>query len=114
MTPSLVVRHPSGYKPERRYAYEVVLREFLGLEATLVRENRHDVELTLTGDATGGPVTVANVLFATAEDAWLTSASVPSEPLARCRDVDPSQPFPSFTAPRQQTASTSSAPSSSS
>ena len=59
-----------------------------------MRESRHDVELTLTGDTTGGPVTVADVLFATPEDAWLTSASLPSEPLARCRDVDPLQPLP--------------------
>ena len=63
MTPSVVVRHPPGYEPERRYAYEVVLQEFLGLETTLVRESRSDVELTLT-DATGGPVTVPDVLFA--------------------------------------------------
>ncbi len=93
MTPSVVVRHPPGYEPERRYAYEVVLQEFLGLETTLVRESRSDVELTLT-DATGGPVTVPDVLFATPEDAWLTAASLPSEPLAHCRDVDPLQPLP--------------------
>ncbi len=59
-----------------------------------MRESRHDVELTLTGDTTGGPVTVADVLFATPEDAWLTSSSLPSEPLARCPDVDPLQPLP--------------------
>jgi hypothetical protein len=94
VTPPLVVRHPRGYEAERRYAYDVVLKEFLGLEATFVPEDRRDVELTLAGDETGAAVTVADVLFATPETAWLTSASLPSEPLARCRDLDPRRPLP--------------------
>jgi hypothetical protein len=94
VTPSLVVRHPPGYEPERRYAYEVVLREFLGLDATFVREDRHDVELALAGDETGVAVRVEDVLFATPATDWLTSASLPSEPLARCSEVDPLQPLP--------------------
>lgn len=85
MTLSFVVRHPPGYEAERRYAYEVVLREFLGLEATFVREDRRDVELAPAGSEQGAVVRVADVLFATPESDWLTSAALPSEPLARCR-----------------------------
>ncbi len=73
MTPSLVVRHPPGYEPERRYAYDILLREFLGLEVTLVSEDRSDVELTLAGDSSGTRVTVADVLFATPEADWLST-----------------------------------------
>jgi hypothetical protein len=94
MKPTILVRHPPGYEPERQYAYEVVLREFLGVDVALVCEDRHDVELTLAGDSTRGRVTVTDSLFATPPHVWLTAASLPTEPLARCRGDDPSQPLP--------------------
>ena len=73
--------HPPGYAPERRYAAEVLLGELLGFELELVEEERGDVELTLPGEE--GSLRLPDGLFATPQTAWLTEASLPSEPLVR-------------------------------
>ncbi len=59
------------------------MAEFLGLSAELVLDDRRDVEITLAGDSSGARLHVADVLFATAENDWLTEASLPRRPLAR-------------------------------
>lgn len=94
MSAPLVLRHPPGYEPERRYVYDVVLREFLGLELALVQEDRPDVEITAAGDASGARVVLADVLFRTPADAWLTAASLPPEPLARLATDAATDPLP--------------------
>lgn len=79
------IAHPRGYASERHYAAQVVLGELLGLEHSLVEEERADVELTLVGEE--GRVVLADVLFATPGDRWLAPDSLPRTPLARWRDA---------------------------
>jgi hypothetical protein len=67
---------PPGFEPERRYAVDVVLREFLGLEHSFEQAGRDDVELSLHGSA----LTVPDGLFAVSEEDWLTPGSLPASP----------------------------------
>jgi len=80
---TLVVEAPAAYEPERRYVLEVVLGEWLGQQWRLEPAERSDVRLSLDG----GSVLLPDVLFATPRDEWLTAASLPRLPLARCGDV---------------------------
>lgn len=66
----LRVAHPYGYEAERRYAFHVVLEEFLGLEVVYEAEDRTDI-------AIGTEVRVPDGLFATREEDWLTERSLP-------------------------------------
>ena len=77
----LRVAHPPGYGAERRYAFDVVLSEFLGLEYELEEQERRDVEITLAGQP--GSLVAGEGLFATAEDEWLEPESLPRLPLDR-------------------------------
>jgi hypothetical protein len=72
------VATPRGFTPERAYALDVVLREFLGLRHQLRQEERPDVEITLGDDRR---LTLPDVLFSRRESQWLQPASLPSEPL---------------------------------
>lgn len=67
---TIVVRTPPGYEPERRYALDVVLGEFLGLEFEHVVEERADVAI--------GGLRFPDVLFATPEADWLTARAHPT------------------------------------
>jgi hypothetical protein len=78
----LIVIHPPGYEPERRYAYEVLLEDFLGLQVEYRTEERSDVRIVSALDD-AKELRVADRLFATAPECWLTSASLPVRPLAR-------------------------------
>lgn len=75
----LRVTCPRGYEPERLYAVEVLLCDFLGLEAVLELENRNDVEITL--GAVTPRLILADVLFQVPEKDWLTTAALPARPL---------------------------------
>jgi hypothetical protein len=75
---TLLVDAPAGYEPERRYILDVILSDWLGLAWTLHQGDRADVRITLAEDPEGAAVVLPDVLFATAPDAWLTPASLPS------------------------------------
>jgi hypothetical protein len=75
---TLLVEAPAGYEPERRYILDVVLSEWLGLAWTLRQSERGDVRITLAEDPDGPAVVLPDVLFATAPEAWLTAASLPT------------------------------------
>lgn len=75
----LCVRVPRSYLPERRYACGVLMGECLGLAFALVPEERTDVLITLPGHT--GELRLADGLFATEPDRWLTPDSLPREPL---------------------------------
>jgi hypothetical protein len=77
----LRVAHPLGRASERRYAAEVLLGEFLGLEYTLEEQDRRDVELTMAGSSDGRSLLIADVLFALEDSLWLTPGSLPATPL---------------------------------
>lgn len=78
----LVVRCPATYIPEREYACEVLLGSFLGLPWRMVMEERSETVVTLEGDTTGCELVVADVLFATPAEDWLTARALPQLPLA--------------------------------
>jgi peptidoglycan/xylan/chitin deacetylase (PgdA/CDA1 family) len=77
----LLVRHPSGYSAERSYILDVVLGEFLGMTFETVVEDRQDVLITSASDASAGELRLADVLFRTEPDSWLTAASLPRLPV---------------------------------
>lgn len=79
----LKIVHPPGYGPERAYAIRVVVEELLGLECSLEKAWRDDVEITLA-DGSDGRVLVADGLFSLPESAWLTEAALPLLPLEEC------------------------------
>jgi len=98
MRPLVRVRQPAGYAPEREYAVRVVLEEFLGLDVALETESRGDVELAVPDDS-GRRVLLADGLFRTPPERWLTADSLPavrrwdaSESPARDALVSPSLP----------------------
>jgi hypothetical protein len=75
---TLLVDAPAGYEPERRYILEVIFSDWLGLDWTLRQGERVDVRIALGEDPEGAAVVLPDVLFATAPEAWLTPASLPS------------------------------------
>ena len=62
-----------------------MLHEFLGLSYVAVVHDRADVVITLREDSAGRQLRLPDILFNTRADRWLTSASMPGEPLARWR-----------------------------
>ena len=79
---TLVVEAPPSYEPERRYALDVVLSEWLGLNWRLrVDDRRNDMRITLEGDAAPRCAVVPDGLFATDSRDWLTDASLPRSPV---------------------------------
>lgn len=85
-TPTFVIFHPPGYDAERAYAFEVVLGTILGVRHVAREERRADVAIGLEG-APGERLCVADVLFATPPEVWLTAAMLPQVPLAREDDL---------------------------
>lgn len=79
--PEVVVAHPPGYDRERAHAAAVVLGRVLGLGHVTHAEAREDVALTVDG-APEPCLRVADVLFATPRDQWLTSAALPAAPVS--------------------------------
>ena len=78
----LHVRVPAGFRPERAYAVDMVLAEFLGLAYALEVQDRDDVEITHDDDPVG--VRMPDVFFACPPDDWLTPRSLPADaPVAR-------------------------------
>lgn len=75
----LLIRHPPSYLAERQYIFQVLLREFLGLEYRTEIHASHDIRIT--HDGTGKQLIVADVLFQTVEAEWLTQSSMPRRPL---------------------------------
>jgi hypothetical protein len=75
---TLLVEAPAAYVPERRYILDVVLSDWLGLPWELRTGDRAATRITLAAEPEGRCVVVPDVLFATAPDAWLTAASLPS------------------------------------
>lgn len=79
-----ILRSPMSRKPEREYIYRVVLQLFLGLEYTVLYEDRHDVEIAITG-SDKERLLLADVLLQTQDSDWLTPNSLPKRPLTRIK-----------------------------
>lgn len=78
----LTLQTPLGCDAERLYVADVLLREVLGLEYRLEQGDRRDVLLRGDGERSG-EIILPDVLFAAAEDDWLTSRSLPRGPVPR-------------------------------
>jgi hypothetical protein len=83
MTGTLLIEHPEGYAAERRYIFDVLLKEFLGLDYHARPAARLDLRVTLAGDPYDRELVLPDILLATPTNAWLTPAALPPEPLAR-------------------------------
>lgn len=77
----LRIFHPPGYLSERQYIYDVLIREFLGFDYSIEVYDGKDVRITLQGDPLGKVLIISDILFQTPEEQWLTSASLPKQPL---------------------------------
>jgi hypothetical protein len=81
LTPILIIRHPSNRLAERRYIFQVVFGEFLGLAIETVEDPLADAVRIHAADDPERSVVVPDRLLATEPDAWLTARSLPQEPL---------------------------------
>lgn len=78
----LMITHPPTWLPERRYIYDVMFGEFLGLKyEAKVGDNPYAIEISVMGDSSGKHLIVHEGLFATATNKWLTEESLPRQPL---------------------------------
>ena len=77
----LLIRHPPAREPERRYAIDLVLREFLGLEYRAITEDRSDTCITIGDERDDRRLTLPESLFGVSDDVWLTDRSLPGSPL---------------------------------
>jgi hypothetical protein len=80
--PTLLIDAPPSREAERRYIFDIVLSDWLGLDWRLRVDERPDVRISLDGDASGRCVLLPDVLFGTAAHEWLTAASLPRPPLS--------------------------------
>ncbi len=78
----LLIMHPPTYEPERKYIYDVMLGEFLGLSyEARIGEDLDTTEISVPGDSSGRRLILHEALFTTAFDKWLTKESLPRQPL---------------------------------
>jgi hypothetical protein len=77
----LLIVHPPTYRAERRYIFDVMLRDFLGLEYETLEQEQDDVQIMLTDDPNGWKISLPDVLFGTTKENWLTPDSLPEQPL---------------------------------
>jgi peptidoglycan/xylan/chitin deacetylase (PgdA/CDA1 family) len=95
---SLIVTHPPGRELERRYACDVVLRDWLGLDWRAELANRRDVRITVADDPEGRALHLPDVFFQCAAAAWLTPESLPAQPAgvwrAECATLACQSPVP--------------------
>lgn len=81
--PLLVVRAPEGRDPERRYALNLVLGEWLGFRHELEAGRDRHLSIRLAGDPSGQTLVMPDVLLATPAEDWLTARCLPLGPLPR-------------------------------
>lgn len=77
----ILVHSPGTLSPERDYILDVVLREFLGLDFTVIPSSGNDVRISVCGSP--GELTIPELFLATPPERWLTPASMPVEPVTR-------------------------------
>lgn len=93
---TLKISHPPGRPRERRYAFDVVFREFLGIDYEAEEDVSIDhVRIDLGGAGSPAVLAVDDRFLRTEDDRWLRRASLPVSPLARWRNplgVDAAEP----------------------
>jgi peptidoglycan/xylan/chitin deacetylase (PgdA/CDA1 family) len=76
----LTIRSPFMYKPEREYIFKIIFQEFLGIDYTILFENRVELEIT-SEDCSDKKMLIADMFLQTDEILWLNKASLPDLPL---------------------------------
>jgi hypothetical protein len=79
----LLIRAPGTLAAERGYAFDVVVRDWLGLDYELETGPPGQVEIRLAGDSSERALTLPDSFFGLAGRAWLTEGSLPARPLSR-------------------------------
>ncbi len=79
----LRITHPPTYLPERIYIFDVLFRQFLGLEYVTEVELRSDVKISCENAPPDKVLLVKDVWFQQPEASWLQAASLPEQPLER-------------------------------
>lgn len=79
--PVLRIHTPGNRAAERRYVFDVVFTEWLGLDYDLVLDNGSNVRVSLAGDPHGSCITFPDIFFAVSDEDWLTLRSLPGRPL---------------------------------
>lgn len=77
----LKVNSPANYIPERRYIFDVLFKEFLGLDYHLELWAEPNVCVSLMNGSDGKEVILLDGLFQTPESDWLTARALPKCPL---------------------------------
>lgn len=77
---TVLIETPLGCEAERDYVIGVLLGDFLGLKWDFQPSNREDVRITVSGEKPGA-IILPDVLFSSPEAKWLTTASLPIQPL---------------------------------
>ncbi len=75
----LTVKTPSSYKPEREYIIQVLLGDFLGIDFEVEFQDRQNISIS---DKDGKELIISDVLFQTPQNQWLTTDSLPKQPLS--------------------------------
>jgi len=86
---------------ERRYLFDVVFAEWLGIDYDLEFDDGPNVRVGLVGDPQGSRITFPDVLFAAREEDWLTLRSLPRRPLSHLV-LDPGESLTSGATPERQ------------
>lgn len=73
----ITIHHKDNFISERKYIYEVILRDILGISYNLVAENRNNVLLEFGGKS----IEIADHFFQMQEDCYLQVSSLPIQPL---------------------------------
>lgn len=74
----LRVIHPPTFGPERGYVLRVILSEWLGLQFVEESGNVEGLQITRIGGPESGTLEIADVLFSTPMERWLTISSLPT------------------------------------
>lgn len=77
---TIIIQHPPDRAAERAYIFDVMFREFLGLEFATITEDRDDIVITCQNSSL--ELRVVDIFFRTAEADWLQPQSLPILPLA--------------------------------
>jgi hypothetical protein len=77
----LLIAHPPSFEAERRYVFDVVFRQWLGLEYDCRAEGRDDTSIRVPHVDAQGELLLSDCFFRRAGADWLRESSLPATPL---------------------------------
>ena len=82
MISSVLIEHPDTYVPERRYIFDVIFRQFLGMNVHMqMNASLDDVHIRLTDDPDSRTLIIRDDLFRLPMHHWLTAQALPQRPV---------------------------------